>query len=481
MLTTPRGTVVVLDADRNLYNEDLAPTSPAGRTWTTYNYMALWFSMSMEVTTFMLASSLIAGGMNWKQAILTILLGNLIVLIPMVLNAHAGAKYGIPFPVFVRASFGTHGANIPALLRAFVACGWFGIQSWIGGQAISAIVNVIWPSTAGNGSVIWFAFGGFWLLNMIVIWFGIETVRHLQSVAAPFLLTMSLALFFFMVSKAGGLGPILRAPSHFASTKVFWAFFFLSLTGMVGNWATLSLNIPDFTRYARSQESQIVGQAFGLPIAMVLYSFIGIACTSASTVIFGEPIWNPIVLLGHFHQPVLALLALISILIATLNVNISANVVGPSNDFSNVAPRYISFRTGGLITGLLGLAVQPWKLMASHTNYIGWLVGYSGLLGPVAGIMVSDYILLRRTRLDADALYRHDGIYEYSRGFNLKAVIALLAGVFAALIGLFVPGLRPLYDYAWFVGLFVSAVLYLLLMRNSVQLSPASREVDATL
>lgn len=478
-MVTPRGkNTARLHGDSSLSNVDLAPTSPAARTWTTYNYMALWFSMSMEVTTFMLASSLIAGGMNWKQAILTILLGNMIVLIPMLLNAHAGSKYGIPFPVFVRASFGTRGANLPALLRAFVACGWFGIQSWIGGQAIAAMVNVIWPSTVGNASLIWFAFGAFWLLNMIVIWFGIDSIRHLQSVAAPFLLTMSLALFFFMVSKAGGLGPILRAPSHFASPKAFWAFFFLSLTGMVGNWATLSLNIPDFTRYAKSQESQIVGQALGLPIAMVLYSFIGIACTSASTVVFGEPIWNPIVLLGHFHQPFLAMLALISILIATLNVNISANVVGPSNDFSNVAPRYISFRTGGLITGLLGLAVQPWKLMASHTNYIGWLVGYSGLLGPVAGIMVADYIFLRKTRLDADALYQRDGIYEYSRGFNLKAVSALLAGVTAALIGVIVPALHVLYDYAWFVGLFVSAFLYLLLMRKSVIRLPA--EVEAT-
>ena len=469
MLTAPRDFIVLPDADSSLYNADLAPTSANGRTWTTYNYMALWFSMSMEVTTFMLASSLIAGGMNWKQAILTILLGNLIVLIPMVLNAHAGAKYGIPFPVFVRASFGTRGANIPALLRAFVACGWFGIQSWIGGQAISAIINVIWPSTLGNPSIIWISFGGFWLLNMVVIWFGIESIRFLQSFAAPFLLTMSLALFVFMVTKAGGFGPILRAPSHFQSSKSFWAFFFLSLTGMVGNWATLSLNIPDFTRYAKSQGSQIVGQAFGLPIAMVLYSFIGIVCTSASTVIFGEPIWNPIVLLGHFHQPLLAFLALISILIATLNVNISANVVGPSNDFSNVAPNYISFRTGGLITGLLGLAVQPWKLMASHTNYIGWLVGYSGLLGPVAGIMVSDYILLRKTRLDANALYRHQSIYEYSHGFNLRAVIALLAGVFSALIGVIIPALHTLYDYAWFVGLFVSAAVYLFLMRGQVE------------
>ena len=339
--------------DTRLYNEDLAPTTPAQRTWGTYNYIALWFSMSMEVTTYMLASSLIAGGMNWYEAVGTILLGNLIVLIPMLLNAHAGAKYGIPFPVFVRASFGTRGANIPAVLRAIVACGWFGIQSWIGGQSISAMVNVLWPSTLGMPSVIWICFLGFWLLNMYVVWRGVESIRFLQSFSAPFLLVMSLALMAYMTHKAGGFGPMLAAPSKFATTGAFLHFFFPMLTAMVGYWATLSLNIPDFTRYAKSQDSQIFGQAFGLPVAMTLYSFIGIACTSASTVVFGEPIWSPITLLGRFHQPWIAFIALISILTATLNVNIGANVVSPSNDFSNLAPKYISFRTGGLITGFL--------------------------------------------------------------------------------------------------------------------------------
>ncbi len=282
--------------DSHLYNSDLAPTTAANRTWGTYNYIALWFSMSMEVTTYMLASSLIAGGMNWKQAIFTILLGNLIVLVPMLLNAHAGAKYGIPFPVFVRASFGTLGANIPAMLRALVACGWFGIQSWLGGQAIAAMIAVVWPSTAHMPAVLWASFLGFWLLNMLVVWSGVESIRFLQSFSAPFMLVMSLLLLFWMLHKAGGFGPMLSAPSRFHSTGSFLHFFFPSLTAMVGYWATLSLNIPDFTRYAKSQDSQIVGQAFGLPVAMVLYSFVGIACTSASEVIFGEPIWSPITL-----------------------------------------------------------------------------------------------------------------------------------------------------------------------------------------
>src|SRR5882724_2640977 len=460
--------------DPGLYNDDLAPTTAAQRTWGTYNYIALWFSMSMEVTTYMLASSLIAGGMNWKQALVTILLGNLIVLVPMILNAHAGTKYGIPFPVFVRASFGVRGANIPALLRAIVACGWFGIQSWLGGQAISAMVNVLWPATTNLSWVLWACFLGFWLLNMVVVWRGVESIRFLQSFSAPFMLVMSLVLLGWMVHKAGGLGPMLSAPSAFKTTGSFLHFFFPMLTAMVGYWATLSLNIPDFTRYAKSQDSQILGQSFGLPVAMTFYSFIGIAVTSASTVVFGEPIWNPITLLGRFHQPFVAFLALIALLIATLNVNIGANVVSPSNDFSNLAPRLISFRTGGMITGFLGLAMMPWKLMSSFGNYIfGWLVGYSALLGPVAGIMVADYFLIRGTNLDIDSLYHRDGPYEYSKGFNPRALIALVLGVLLALCGLVVPSLRFLYDYAWFVGFFVASAAYVFLMRA---FAPAHRE-----
>jgi nucleobase:cation symporter-1, NCS1 family len=463
----PRPDIVYQDTphDPRLYNADLAPTTPAQRTWTTYNYIALWFSMSMEVTTYMLASSLIAGGMNWKQAIFTILLGNLIVLIPMLLNAHAGTKYGIPFPVFVRASFGTRGANIPAMLRAIVACGWFGIQSWLGGQAIAAMLAVLWPATAHIPAVLWASFLGFWLLNMFVVWRGVESIRFLQSFSAPFMLVMSLTLLFWMLHKAGGFGPMLSAPSQFKTTGSFLHFFFPSLTAMVGYWATLSLNIPDFTRYAKNQDAQIVGQAFGLPVAMTLYSFIGIACTSASVTIFGEPIWSPITLLGKFHQPFAAMLALVALLVATLNVNIGANVVSPSNDFSNLAPNLISFRTGGLITGFLGLAMMPWKLMATFGSYIfGWLIGYSGLLGPVAGIMVADYFFIRGTRLDVVSLYHRDGPYEYTRGINPRAIIALAIGVIVALIGLVIPSLRFLYDYAWFVGFFIAAATYYVLM-----------------
>ncbi len=453
--------------DPSLYNEDLAPVPHDRRTWGTYNYASLWVAMSVCIPTYMLASGLIAGGMSWWQAIGTILLGNLIVLVPMLLNAHAGTKYGIPFPVFVRASFGVRGANIPAVLRALVACGWFGIQTWIGGQAIYAMLGILWPTAKSSQTGLWICFFAFWALNMFVIMRGIEMIKFLEGVAAPFMLAVGLLLLWWITSQAGGLGPVLSTPSKFHTAGEFLRFFIPSLTGMVGFWATVALNIPDFTRYASSQRSQMLGQALGLPLAMTLYSFIGVAVTSASVVIFHEAIWDPVVLLGRFNRPVVALVALVALLIATLNTNVAANVVSPSNDFSNLNPRRISFRTGGLITGVLGVLLMPWKLLGSFSAYIfGWLVGYSGLLGPIAGIMIADYFVLRRCVLDVDSLYQSKGAYSYSRGFNWHAVWALAAGIVVALTGLVYPPLRPLYNYAWFVGFFVAGGIYLLLMRR---------------
>jgi NCS1 family nucleobase:cation symporter-1 len=456
-----------MEVDRSLYNEDLAAIPLERRTWGLYNYASLWIAMSVCIPTYMLASGLIAGGMSWWQAIGTILLGNLIVLIPMLLNAHAGTRYGIPFPVFVRASFGVRGANVPAVLRALVACGWFGIQTWIGGQAIYAMLGILWPS-AHTKAGLWVCFFAFWALNIYVIWRGIETIKFLEGVAAPFMLAVGLLLLWWVTSLAGGLGPVLSTPGKFQSTGDFVRFFIPSLTGMVGFWATVALNIPDFTRYARSQRDQMWGQALGLPAAMTLYSFIGVAVTSASVVIFGEAIWDPVQLLERFNRPFVAFVALVALLIATLNTNVAANVVSPSNDFSNLNPRRISFRTGGLITGVIGVLMMPWKLLGDFKAYIfGWLVGYSGLLGPIAGIMISDYFVLRKRALDVDALYRSKGEYTYSHGVNWRAIAALGAGILVALLGLIVPPLRWLYDYAWFVGFLVSGVVYLGLMRGT--------------
>ncbi|HUP03049.1 MAG TPA: NCS1 family nucleobase:cation symporter-1, partial [Bryobacteraceae bacterium] len=453
--------------DPTLYNHDLAPIPKDRRGWGLYNYISLWVAMSVCIPTYMLASGLIAGGMSWRQAIATILLGNVIVLIPMLLNAHAGAKYGIPFPVFVRASFGVRGANLPAVLRALVACGWFGIQTWIGGQAIYSMLKIAWPGAAGMPGGVWVCFFAFWLLNIAVIWRGIETIKFLEGIGAPFLLALGLLLLWWIARKAGGLGPVLSAPSKFRSPAEFMRFFIPSLTGMVGFWATVALNIPDFTRYAKSQRAQALGQAIGLPAAMTIYSFIGVAVTSASVVLFGQAVWDPVALLGKFHEPAVALIALVALLVATLNTNVAANVVSPSNDFSNLNPRLISFRTGGLITGAVGVLMMPWKLLTDFSSYIfGWLVGYSGLLGPIAGVMIADYFVVRRSQLLVEDLYRRGGAYEYSSGVNPRAVAALACGIAAALLGLGIRPLRWLYDYAWFAGFGVSAVVYITLMQR---------------
>lgn len=453
--------------DSNLINHDLAPTKISERTWGTYNYAALWIGMSVCIPTYMLASGLIAGGMNWWQALLTITLGNVIVLIPMILNAHAGTKFGIPFPILARSSFGTIGSNVPALLRGIVACGWFGIQTWIGGQALNSMITILFPAWGDFSFGSAFSFIIFWLMNVYFIVKGTESIKWLESLAAPFLILMGFVLLAWAYQSVGSFGPILNQPSKFQTSGEFWKFFIPSLTGMVGFWATLSLNIPDFTRYAKSQKSQMVGQAIGLPPTMALFSFIGIAVTSATVIIFGEAIWDPVVLLSKFDSPIVIFLSLVSLLVATLTTNIAANVVSPANDFSNLYPKKINFVRGGLITAIIGIAMMPWKLLSDYSAYIfGWLIGYSSFLGPIAGILICDYFLIRKRKLNVRDLYLRNGEYEFKKGFNVKSIYALAAGVFVALIGLVIPSLRFLYDYAWFVGFIVAFVLYFILMRK---------------
>jgi nucleobase:cation symporter-1, NCS1 family len=476
--------------NRSLYSEDLAPIPAAKRTWTTWNYAALWISMSLCIPTYMLASSLIGGGMSWWQAIITIFLGNSIVLVPMILNGRAGAKYGIPFPVFARASFGVRGANIPAMLRAIVACGWFGIQTWIGGFALYQLLRLwipalehlplLLPASWGLGTGPGICFVLFWLVNMYVVWLGVDSIRKLLVFKAFFLPLAALALLYWAISHVhGGLGPILAIPSRFATGSAFWAFFIPGLTGMVGFWATLSLNIPDFTRYAVNQRAQIRGQAIGLPTSMTLFAFIGVVVTSATGLIFGTTIWDPVALAGRFDSRILVSIAMLAVALSTLATNIAANIVSPANDFANLAPARINFRTGGLITGVIGILILPWKLVADPGGYIfTWLVGYSSLLGPVGGILITDYYFIRKQQLSVPDLYEETGAYQFNRGFNRKAIISLLVGIlpnvpgFLVTIGVIPAGALPawivgIYSYAWFVGFFVAGGSYWLSMRTS--------------
>ncbi len=469
----------------SLINEDLAATPAEARTWTTRHFAALWVGMAVCIPTYTLAAGLIDQGMSWSEALGCVALGNVIVLGPMLLNAHAGTRYGIPFPVFARASFGVLGANVPAVLRALVACGWFGIQTWLGGQALWQLLLALAPGAEGPlsseamkaalgihpGELLGFAV--FWAINLTFILRGTESIKFLEVYAAPFLIVVGLALLGWALVKADGFGPILSQPSKLTEPGSFLRVFAPGLTAMVGFWATLSLNIPDFTRYARSQKDQALGQALGLPGTMVLFSFIGVAVTSATPIIFGEVIWDPVKLLGRVGTPLATLVAMLSLSVATLSTNLAANVVSPANDFSNLAPSRISYRTGGIITAVVGALILPWKLIESSGGYIfTWLIGYSALLGPIGGIMIADYFVLRRRELVVEDLYRRNGLYEYKGGVNWLAMLALAIGVAVNLPGFLaeaIPSMREsipafwrtLYTYAWFVGFLLSGALHL--------------------
>ncbi len=463
-----------------LWNPDLAPTPLSRRTWSTYNIAALWIGMSVVITTYTLASGLMAQGMTWWQALGTILLGNLIVLIPMVLNAHAGTRYGISFPVLCRAAFGVRGANVPAILRAIVACGWFGIQTWIGGLALDALITAAWPGWAAIGAGKAIAFGVFWLIQVAIILRGTEGIKVLESWSAPLLLLGGAVLLVWAVRAGGGMGNILSESQRLQKgTGNFWTLFPAALTANVGYWATLSLNIPDFTRYAKSQRSQALGQALGLPTTMTLFAFIGVAVTAATIVVFGEAIWDPIVLVTRIGSPGVIIFAALIVLAAQLTTNMAANVVSPANDFSNLSPRRISYVTGGLITAVLGIAMMPWKLYSDASAYIfTWLIGYSSLMGALGGILIADYWVLRRQKLSLPDLFAERGAYTYSGGWNPRALAALVVAILPVVPGFVRAATTPggqvadpgfwdhVYTQAWFVTFILGFVLYLALMRG---------------
>lgn len=455
------------------YNADLAPIPVSRRTWSTWDYAALWISMAHCIPTYTMASSLIDRGMSWWQALVTILLGNLIVLVPILLNSHPGTKYGIPFPVFARAAYGTAGANLPALMRALIACGWFGINAWIGGQALQTFFVSIAPSWHGLLGTVhgapgtqWISFLLFWALNILIIYRGMELVRRVERFAAPFVLVMTAALMVWAISRTDGLGAIIASSGKLNESGAFIAVFIPSLTATIGFWSTLSLNMPDFTRFGRSQREQAVGQIVALPSTMTVFAAMGIVITASTVLIFNtdKPISDPIALGGMLGNRAVVGVAMFTIVIATLAVNIAANVVSPANDFANAFPTKIDFKRGGLITGVLGIAMMPWELLANAERYInGWLIGYSGSLGSVAGVLIVDYWIIRKTELDLRSLYVPNGAYRYTGGWNMAAVWATVVGAGVALLGAFWTPMRPIYDWSWFVGFGLSGGLYWLL------------------
>ncbi len=552
-----------------LYSEDLAPVSPANRTWNKWNLAAIWVGMAVCIPTYLLASYMIKTGLNWYEALIIIGLANLIITIPMILNGHAGVKYGIPFPVIGRAAFGTKGIHIASVTRGIIACGWFGVQTWIGGLAIYAIFNAVTGSTGELGLSIgkFVGFAVFWCINIYFIWKGTESIKWLETYSAPILIIMGIALIWWSYAKADGFSIVLDQSQQLDKTAAtltekdntlflnlntlkdkegnlkaneyqittsdiksewisisdkainvsefssvdeinngieaiqvqfrnsvsnpivessivtaslvnptekkdskLWSYL-LWLTAMVGFWATMSISIADITRYASTQKDQVAGQFIGLPGTMMLYSFVGIFVTCAAVINFEDILiaddapWDPVSLIAKFKNPTVVIIAQIFMIIATLSTNIAANVIAPANAFSNLLPKKISFRMGGIITGIIGILIAPWWLL---NEISGFLIFVSGLLGPVLGILITDYYLIRKKQIELAEIYKENGLYSYKNtGFNSAAIIALFVGVFLALIGYWVPALNFLYSLSWFTGFIISSIIYYLMMKNN--------------
>jgi NCS1 family nucleobase:cation symporter-1 len=452
--------------NHSLWNEDLRPCSLAEHSWAASKYASLWIGMCLCLPTYSLAASMIALGMNWWEAVLTILCGSAIVMGAILLVSHAGTKFGIPYPVFARLWFGTRGAHVPALARAVIAAGWFGINSWFGGQALDAILTRMLPAWSGISWHLGIAFAIFWGINVLIAMRGPQAIGRLAQFSAPTLAVGAIALFIWAIRSAGGFGPLLAMPAKIHGSS-FWVDFFPSVVGVIAFWATLALNIPDFTRYATSQRAQIRGQALAMPLTMALFSFIGITVTSATVALFGTAMWNPVALIVKFPTPVV-LIAGIVIILSSVTINVGANVMAPARAFENLWPSRITFAIGAVMTGLLSLLMQPWYVLATFSAYIfTWLGTYGAMLGAFDGIAIADYWLARRRRIDLAQLYSPVGIYAYRGGLNPRALVALLVGWAIALIGVFVPGLHFLWSGGWIFSLLGGLVAYAFLMRGS--------------
>jgi NCS1 family nucleobase:cation symporter-1 len=459
------------------YNEDIAPTRAAQRTWSRWNVAALWVGMAICVPTYTLGGVLTAYfGLSVSEALWTILIANVVVLVPLTLNAFPGTRYGIPCPVVLRASFGIIGSNVPSLIRALVACGWFGVQTMFGGIAIHLMFSAIsdgWASLGGMGEVLGFFI--FWIANVTVVIRGSESIKHLEALAAPLLLLVAVGLIVWAWPKVD-MHELLATPATRPAGTPFFGYFMTALTAMVGFWATLSLNIPDFSRYARSQRSQVIGQIIGLPLTMFLFAGLGVLLTAASRALIGETIADPINLIGHIDSPFWVVVSMLIIILATISTNTAANIVSPTNVFQNIAPKHIDETKGVLLTGLIGIVLMSWELLKKlgwldtdvsvEGMYSNWLIGYSSLLGPIAGIMVVDYFAIKKQSYDLLALYKDNAGYP---AWNRAGFIAFLVPVGLTVVAITTGRLSWFYTYGWFTGSILGGLIYWIAARGQTR------------
>ena len=471
------------------YNEDLSPTPISARTWSTYHIAMLWVGMSVCIPSFTMASSLVALGLSPWMSVFNVALGNIIILIPIQLNSHAGTKYGLPFPVFARLAFGSIGAHLPSLSRALTACGWNAVQAWIGGGAIVSLVAAFAPAFAKVAAAPFIGFGIFLFITWFITVLGSESIKYLEAIGSPVLIILTVMLFVWslMLANGGGysMSDLLAATTDLETVNASGGFVYVFLGGLTANiafWATMALNIPDFSRYAKNQKSQFRGQLYGMPVMMAACAFIGALFAQSTKLVLGTAIFDPTQVLGMIGNPFIQFLVSLGVILATITTNIAANVVAPANGFSNVSPKRVSYKMGVTISCILAIAYRPWWIFGGAGAYIfGWLNTYGGILAPVAAIFIADYYIVKKRNIDVMALFQgKDGRYWYSSGWNIKAIIAWVVGCILPTMGnLGVGSLKWVAANGYIFGFVVAFIVYVILMKSDTVSFVSDEEEEA--
>ncbi|WP_342514415.1 NCS1 family nucleobase:cation symporter [Sporosarcina sp. FSL K6-1522] len=458
-------------------SKDLMPTSPKERKWKIGNYFSLWMGNVHNVPAYVTIGGFFALGLSVGQVFWSIVIASIILAGVMVLSGHAGAKYGIPFSMLLRTSYGTKGAMLPGIIRGCIAAVmWFGFQTYAGSLAFTILIGKLWPAYLHLGGD-WNLFGlslpglisfiAFWLFNILFVFGGMKILGKFIKLLSPLVYVVFGGMAIWAIQLAGGITPILEHTSKGVegnTTLVFIA----SISAILATWAAPIVSASDFTREARSQKDQSIGQIAGLITTYLLFAVAAIAVIVGSEIAFGTPIWNVLDVVDRFDNNFAIGISVLTICMTTLAVNITGNIIPAGYQLSALFPKHLTFRTGALLAAIVGFLIMPWKLMEDATSIFMFLGIIGGLLSPVLGVMLTHYFIVAKRILNLEELYAINGKYNYKNGVHVPAVVATLGGGIVSIIGQFVPILKPLYDISFFSGFVVASLIYIALVNKEL-------------
>lgn len=454
------------------FSDDVLPSKQSDRSWNIGNYFTVWMGSVHNIPNYIAIGGLFAIGLSVHKVFMAIMCAAVIIATVLVLNGHAGSKYGLPFAMLLRSSFGNKGAVIPGVIRGVIAAiMWFGFQTYAGSQALSILIAKIWPSYITLGGD-WDFFGLtlpalisfllFWLFNVVLIYGGMNFLGKFTNILSPFVYIVFGGMAIWAINLAGGIGPILNYTADGVDgNKVI--VFLGAVVAVIAAWAAPMVNVSDFTRLARTHKEQVIGQTVGLIVTYLLFAVASISIIAGSEIAFGTPIWNVLDVVARFDSGFAIGVSVLTLCLTTLSVNVTGNIVPAGYQLASFFPKKLSFRAGATVAAVIGIMIMPWKLMENPTSIFTFLNIVGGLLAPITGVMLAHYFIISKTKIDINELYSQNGKYNYQKGFNINAIVTLIIAGVLCLIGSFVPFFAPLYEISWFVGIGSAIIIYTLL------------------